>query len=127
VNGQHAPITILDSSNAVKDTLTSTVTNGTWSVNVTAAQAQALADGSYSIKANVSDAAGNAATTASQAITVDETAPTIAITTPVAGDNVINKSEAAAGVTISGTATAGGAAVNGQTATITIVDGSNAI
>ena len=127
VNGQTATITIVDSANAVKDTYTATVTGGAWSVNVTAAQAQALADGSYSIKANVSDAAGNAATTATQAITVDETAPTIAITSPVAGDNIINKSEAAAGVTINGTATAGSAGVNGQTATITIVDSTNAI
>src|SRR6202035_3906598 len=107
----------------------SVVTGGAWSVNVTAAQAQALADGSYSIKADVSDAAGNAAGTATQAIAVDETVPTIAITSPVAGDNIINKSEAAAGVTISGTATAGsgGAAVNGQPATITIVDSTNAV
>ena len=127
VNGQTATITIVDSTNAVKDTYAATVTSGAWSVNVTAAQAQALADGSYSIKANVSDAAGNAATTASQAITVDETAPTIAITSPVAGDNIINKSEAAAGVTISGTAAAGSAGVNGQTATITIVDSTNAV
>jgi hypothetical protein len=129
VNGQTATITIVDSTNVVKDTYTATVTAGVWSVNVTAAQAQGLADGSYSIKANVSDAAGNAATTATQAITVDETAPAIAITSPVAGDNIINKSEAAAGVTISGTATAGtgGAAVNGQTATITIVDSTNAV
>ncbi len=109
VNGQTATITIVDSSNAVKDTYTATVTGGAWSVNVTAAQAQGLADGSYSIKANVSDAAGNAATTASQAITVNETAPTVAITAPVAGDNIINKTEAAAGVTISGTAAAGSA------------------
>ncbi|MGZ5874122.1 MAG: beta strand repeat-containing protein [Bradyrhizobium sp.] len=127
VNGQTATITIVDSTNAVKDTYTATVTGGAWSVNVTAAQAQALADGSYSIKANVSDAAGNAATTASQAITVDETAPTIAITSPVAGDNIINKTEAAAGVTISGTATAGSAGVNGQTATITIIDNTNTV
>ena len=127
VNGQTATITIVDGTNAVKDTYTATVTAGAWSVNVTAAQAQALADGSYSIKANLSDAAGNAATTATQAITVDETSPTIAITGPVAGDNIINKSEAAAGVTISGTAASGGAAVNGQTATITIVDGTNAV
>ena len=127
VNGQTATITIVDGSNAVKDTYTATVTAGAWSVNVTALQAQALADGSYSIKANVSDAAGNAATTASQTITVDETSPTIAITSPVAGDNIINKTEAAAGVTISGTATAGSAGVNGQTATITILDSSNAV
>ena len=127
VNGQTATITIVDSTNAVKDTYTATVTGGAWSVNVTAAQAQGLADGSYSIKANVSDAAGNAAAAASQAITVDETAPTISITGPVAGDNIINKTEAAAGVTISGTATAASAAVNGQTATITIIDSTNTV
>ncbi|HEY7844689.1 MAG TPA: Ig-like domain-containing protein, partial [Bradyrhizobium sp.] len=127
INGQTATITIVDSNNAVKDTYTATVSNGAWSVNVTATQAQALADGSYSIRANVSDAAGNAAPTATQVIAVDETAPVIAITAPVAGDNIVNKSEAAAGVTISGTATAGSAAINGQTATITIVDGSSAV
>ncbi len=128
MNGQTATITIVDGSNVVKDSYTATVTGGTWSVNVTAAQAQALADGSYSIKANVTDAAGNAAVTATQAITVDETVPSIAIS-PVDGNNIINKSEAAAGVTISGSATAGSgsAAVNGQTATITIVDGSNVV
>ena len=92
-----------------------------------AAQALALADGSYRIKANLSDAAGNAATTASQVITVDATAPTIAITSPVAGDNIVNKSEAAAGFTISGTTTAGSAAVDGQTATITIIDNTSAV
>ena len=81
INGQTATITIVDSSNVVKDTYTATVTNGTWSVNVTAAQAQALADGSYSIKANVSDAAGNAASTATQAIALETVAPTVAIST----------------------------------------------
>ena len=226
VNGQTATITIVNGANVVEDTYTATVTNGAWSVNVTAGQAQALADGVYSIKANVSDVAGNAAPTATQAIaletvaptlaittagtttnqvtqtiagtvsaaageaavgstvalfdtvngvttevgtatvgnggawstsvtlsgngsnsivaqdtdaagntgsstpvvfTLATTAPTIAITTPVAGDNVIDKAEAAAGVTISGTATAGSAAVNGQTATITIVNGANVV
>ena len=43
VNGQTATITIVDGSNAVKDSYTSVVTGGAWSVNVTAAQAQALA------------------------------------------------------------------------------------
>ncbi|MDA9405705.1 Ig-like domain-containing protein, partial [Bradyrhizobium sp. CCBAU 45384] len=77
VNGQVATITIVDASNNVKDTYTSTVSSGAWSVNVSATDAQALADGSYTVKANVADAAGNAATTATQAITVDKTAPTI--------------------------------------------------
>jgi hypothetical protein len=128
VNGQIATITIVDGSDIVKDTYTATVTGGAWSVNVTATQAQALADGSYSAKANVLDAAGNAATTATQAFTVDETAPTIAITDPSAGHNTIDKAEAAVGVTIIGTATAGiGSTVDGQTATITILDGTNVV
>src|SRR5205807_2455206 len=87
VNGQTATITLVDSTNAVKDTYTSVVTNGAWSVNVTAAQAQALADRSYSINANVHSAPAHPASDLSQAITVAETAPTIAITSPIAGDN----------------------------------------
>ncbi|WP_079566273.1 Ig-like domain-containing protein [Bradyrhizobium erythrophlei] len=226
VNGQTATVAIVDSSNVVKYTYTTTVTNGAWSVKVPAAQALALADGNYSIQATVLDTTGSTTTTVTQTITVDTVpptvtisttdtttnqptqkisghvttteaaaggtvtlydtvngvttqvgtaavgsggawstsvtlsgngthsivakdtdvagntgastpvvfalntaAPTIAITTPVAGDNIINKVEAAAGVTISGTATAGsgGAAVNGQAATIAIVDSTNAV
>ncbi|WP_181165620.1 Ig-like domain-containing protein [Mesorhizobium sp. B2-4-12] len=77
VNGRVATITIVDGSNNVKDTYTSTVSSGVWSVNVSATDAQALADGGYTVKANVADAAGNAATTATQAISVDESAPTV--------------------------------------------------
>ena len=71
----------------------------------------------------------DAAVAANKALTVDEHAPTIAINT-IAGDNTINASEAAnnAGVTISGTATDGsGTGVNGQTVTVNIVNGSNAV
>src|SRR5262249_37313689 len=57
----------------------STVTNGTWSVNVTPAQAQGLLDGTYTITANVKDAAGNSAQ-GSQIFTVDETPPAVAVT-----------------------------------------------
>src|SRR5216684_1290930 len=78
VNGQTATIAIIDSSNVVKYTYTTTVTNGAWSVNVTAAQAQALPDGSYLIKATVSDAVGNTATTVTRAITVDAVPPAVA-------------------------------------------------
>jgi hypothetical protein len=77
VNGQTATIQIVNGSNAVVDSYTTTVSGGAWSVIVTKAQAQALADGSYTVTADVSDAAGNAATEATQAITVDKSAPTI--------------------------------------------------
>src|SRR5712671_4853267 len=107
VNGQTATIAIIDSSNVVKYTYTTTVTNGAWSVNVTAAQAQALPDGGYIIKATVSDAVGNTATTVTQAITVDTVQPAVAIVTIEGGDNIINAAEAAGGIQISGTAEIG--------------------
>jgi hypothetical protein len=90
--------------------------NDSWSINVTAAQAQALADGSYTVTANVSDIYGNPATQASQTVTVDETpssGPTLTITdhtlTANPGDSVplgISESPQTSGdpvtVTISG-------------------------
>ena len=58
-------------------------------------QGQALTDGSYTVTANVSDAAGNPAPQASQALTVDQDIGEIA-TLAIAGtaDNVLNKTEA---------------------------------
>ena len=124
-SGQTVTVHIVDGSNAVVDSYTTTAGSGTWSVNVTAAQAQALADGSYTVKADVSDAAGNPATEATQTLTVDEHAPTIAIDSNLAGgDNTVNISEAAAGFAITGTTTG---AESGQTVTVHIVDGSNAV
>src|SRR6266436_2597607 len=119
VNGQTATIAIIDSSNVVKYTYTTTVTNGAWSVNVTTAQAQALPDGSYIIKATVSDAVGNTGTTVTQAITVDTVPPAVAIVTIEGGDNIINAAEAAGGIQISGTAEIGSTlAVNGSAVTV---------
>jgi hypothetical protein len=51
------------------------------------AQAQALADGSYAVTANVNDQHGNLATEATQAITVHETAPTVTAISAVT-DNI---------------------------------------
>src|SRR5581483_2172605 len=93
VNGQTATITIVDATNTIKDIYTTTISNGAWSVNVTAAQAQALANGSYTVEANVSDVAGNPAPTASQTVTVAETLPTVTIN-PIDSNNIINNAEA---------------------------------
>jgi hypothetical protein len=71
-NGQVVTVNILDSANTIVDTYTTKDTNNAWSVPVTIAQATALADGSYTVTANVSDKAGNAATAATHALTVDE-------------------------------------------------------
>ena len=131
INGQTVTVDIVNGSNVVVDSYMTTVSNGTWSVDVTKAQAQALADGSYTVTASVSNATGNSAQ-ASQPLTVDETAPAIAIK-PIDGNDIINASEAAqsGGVTISGAATHplinGSSAINGQTITVDIVNGSNVV
>src|SRR6476646_7588972 len=103
------------------DTYTTVATGGSWSVNVSSADARALADGTYTVTASVSDAAGNPAL-ATQTLRVDETLPTITIAT-IAGDNVINLSEAQAGFAIGGSETG----ADGRTVTVHILNSSNQI
>ena len=123
-DGQTATIVLVNSANAVLDTYTPIVSGNAWSITVTSTQAQALANGSYTLKADVSDVAGNAASEASQALTVNKAALSIAITTPIASDNIVNAAEAAAGFSIQGTTTG---VADGQIATITIVNSANTV
>jgi hypothetical protein len=76
-NGQPVTVKIVDSSGHVVDTFTTTLTNNSWSVNVSSSEAKLLHDGSYTVTADISDSAGNPAPQATQAITVDETPPTV--------------------------------------------------
>jgi hypothetical protein len=71
-NGQIVTVNIVNSANTIVDAYTVADNNNAWSVPVTSAQATALADGSYTVTAIVSDKAGNPASTASHALTVDE-------------------------------------------------------
>src|ERR1019366_962208 len=68
------------------------------------------------------DTAGNTTAGTGHSYNLETIGPTIAITSPIAGDNTINAAEAAAGITISGTTTG---AESGQTITVKIVDGSH--
>ncbi|HBA4825538.1 TPA: Ig-like domain-containing protein [Escherichia coli] len=95
-------------------TYTATVAaNGTWALNVPAADLAALGQGAQTITASVNDRAGNPGQT-THALIVDTVAPTVTIAT-VAGDDIINNAEQLAGQTISGTTTA----EVGQTVTVT--------
>ena len=77
------------------------------------------ADGGKAISAQFSDAAGNTSTTSALTITLDTTAPAVAITTIEGGDNLINAAEAAGGIQISGTAEIGSSlTVNGSAVTV---------
>ena len=91
---------------------------GVWSINVPAADLSTLADNGYTVQVSVSDAAGNPGS-ASKAITLDTTPPTVSFNV-VAGDDVINSVEHGQAQVVSGTAT--GASV-GDKLVITI--GSN--
>nr|WP_232621372.1 Ig-like domain-containing protein [Vibrio vulnificus] len=96
-NGQTVTVTIDGKE------YTTTVTDNAWSLEVPASAVEALAEGTQTIKADVSDEAGNPAPQASHDIEVDTEAPSIFITTPIAGDDIINAAESDDPLTISGT------------------------
>ncbi len=85
-----------------------------WTATVPSSDLAGLKDGDASVQVSVTNVNGNSAS-AGREYSVDATAPTVTIDT-VAGDNVINGSEAAAGVAISGTTTA----EVGQTVTVNL-------
>ncbi len=76
-DGQPVTVKIVDSSGHVVDTFTTTLTNNSWSVNVSSTEAKLLHDASYTVTADVSDSAGNPAQEATQTIAVDETPPKV--------------------------------------------------
>lgn len=89
-------------------TLTTTVgANGSWSVSVPAATLAALPDGTDTITASLTNAAGNAGSGAGTVLVGTHTLPTVAITngTMFGGDHYLNLSEASVAETISGTST----------------------
>ncbi|MBK2822196.1 Ig-like domain-containing protein, partial [Enterobacter hormaechei] len=98
-----------------KDYTTTVSANGSWTLNVPAADLAGLTDGSVTVTASVSDKAGNPASV-DHTLMVDVTVPAVTIHT-VAGDDVINVAEHNQAQIISGSAT--GAAA-GDKVTVTI-------
>ncbi|PAC68742.1 type 1 secretion protein, partial [Enterobacter cloacae] len=86
-----------------KDYTTTVSANGSWTLNVPAADLAGLTDGSVTVTAAVSDKAGNPASV-DHNLTVDVTVPAVTIHT-VAGDDVINVAEHNQAQIISGSAT----------------------
>ncbi len=124
--GRTVTVTLKDNASATVDALTAVVkADSTWSATVTTVQAQALTDGSYTVHANVFDAAGNPSNDdATQTLTVDETAPA-ATSTPdllAASDSGTSNADDITNVvlpTITGTGEVG--------ATVTLLDGATTI
>ncbi|SOU41693.1 Ig-like domain-containing protein [Pseudoalteromonas carrageenovora] len=103
--GSTVTVEITDSNNVTHTVTTTLGANGTWSV----AASQVVAEGSYTVSASVSDAAGNTAT-ATGAGEVDTIAPTLDLTSPGSSNDVTP--------TLSGTSDA----VEGTVITFTVID-----
>ncbi|MGY4015697.1 retention module-containing protein, partial [Aeromonas molluscorum] len=107
---------IVTDANGNQQTLTTTVNpDGTFSVDVTTP----LADGPYTVAANVTDPAGNTGTATDDG-SVDSTAPDLAIALDanITADDVINAAEAGQQIPVSGTVT--GEFNEGDTVTLTV-------
>src|SRR6185437_10855226 len=115
----NSTFTVTVTDNGVTHTYTATVNaaGNAWSATIPSSDATALANGTATVSAQVTDVNGNVAT-ASQAVTVAESGPTQTISA-VEGNNVINAAEAAQGVPLSGTVS--GIAAN-STFTVTVTD-----
>lgn len=89
-------------------TLTTTVgANGAWSVTVPVATLAALPDGTDTVTASLTNAAGNAGTASSSVLVGIHTLPTVTLTNSsvFGGDHYLNLSEANVAETLSGTST----------------------
>ncbi|HEY4437452.1 MAG TPA: Ig-like domain-containing protein [Lelliottia sp.] len=106
--------TVTVSLNGINYTATTTA-DGSWSVTVPASAVSALGEANYSVAASVTDSVGNSAS-ATHDVLVDSSLPVVSINT-LAGDNVVNAAEVAAGQALSGSVTNAAA---GDTVTITL-------
>ncbi|WP_322802688.1 Ig-like domain-containing protein [Vibrio alfacsensis] len=88
--------------------------NGTWQFTPT----EAWADGEYDLTVQVTDTAGNSATSDALTVTIDTEASATITIDDITDDNIINASEADGQVTITGDV--GGDAKAGDTVTLTV-------
>ncbi|NBC63966.1 Ig-like domain-containing protein, partial [Enterobacter cloacae] len=92
-----------------------TAADGSWSLTLPAADLAGLGQANYTLNATATNGVGNSVSNTANLL-VDTALPTVTINT-VAGDNVINAAEVAAGQTISGSVANAEA---GNTVTVTI-------
>lgn len=95
--------------------------DGNWTATIPAADLGDLPDGNYGLQLSVSDAVGNTVTQTSP-LAVDTAAPAFTLD-PVAGDDIIDRTEAAQPLAITGTGSEGDSvevAIGGQTYTVVV-------
>ncbi|MGE6150412.1 Ig-like domain-containing protein, partial [Aeromonas media] len=115
-DGQKVTLTVTD-VNGKQVTFTATVTDGTFSTTVDLG-ASGLADGTFTVKADVTDQAGNPATDSEQAILDSDNADLPGIDLAAIGDGNLSVAEAKA-VELKGTTSN---VEDGQKVTLTVTD-----
>ncbi len=115
-DGQTVTLTVTD-VNGKQVTFTATVTDGKFSTTVDLG-ASGLADGTFTVKADVTDKAGNPATDSEQAILDSDSADLPGIDLAAIGDGNLSVAEAKA-VELKGTTSN---VEDGQTVTLTVTD-----
>ncbi|WP_165699535.1 Ig-like domain-containing protein [Chimaeribacter californicus] len=108
-NGQVGAAVTVDLNGHLYQT-TVTASDGSWSVTVPVADLALLGNTGYWVSATSTDLSGNEIS-GLNLLTVDLSAPVITLD-PIAGDNIINAAEAAAGVAIGGHSSEAGGTVN---------------
>ncbi|UXI03214.1 Ig-like domain-containing protein [Photobacterium sp. TY1-4] len=117
--GNSVTVTIHDGANSQSRTVTADG-SGNWTISGSEFDVSAFNNGTLTVSASQSDAAGNTSSAASTTITLDNTAPSApSITTPIEGDGRVNAAEDN-DVLIAGTG-----AEAGNSVTVTIHDGAN--
>ncbi|WP_229599853.1 Ig-like domain-containing protein [Vibrio navarrensis] len=119
--GNSVTVTIHDGASSQSQTVTADG-SGNWTISGSEFNVSAFNNGTLTVSASQSDAAGNTSSAASTTITLDNTAPSApSITTPIEGDGVVNAAEDS-DVLITGTG-----AEAGNSVTVTITDNSNTV
>lgn len=116
---------VLDENNQVITVKASVKEDGSWIVDLPVAQVKLLPQGAITVKADVSDNAGNKATTAQETVTVDTVAPSITISTVSGEDNTVDWAEkTTSGFDIKGTVSGidQSGVAKGATVTLTFTD-----
>ncbi len=114
-------VTITDGANSLDQTVTADG-SGNWTVSGSEFDVSAFNNGTLTVTATQTDAAGNTSTASTQDITLDNSAPSaVTITTPIETDGIVNAAEDA-DVLIAGSGAEANASV-----TVTVTDGVNSL
>jgi hypothetical protein len=106
---------------------TVTASNGSWSYTLTNDEVTSLGQGNKTVTIKATDAAGNTSPQGSRTFAIDTVAPTAPTINTIAGNNIINASEATTGIVLTGS-TASGSSVSlviGEQTRNATVNGSN--